>query len=383
MKIAIRDSLRHLALAMKLIRHRLVVRARFIQPSSLAGECVHASAVAPDKIRLPPEFRARSRSYRSHPMAEFAREDACICSFGHDLSVHEARFVRVRADTFIDVDHQARELLPILGKPFTEKPTEERKTLVMPWGGGGASYGDFIIKLLPKLARLLDALPEDECGDACVCLPHFHQYEWAVDYLSLMGIKRIRILDGANTVMIPAGGKLVLGTGPQLGHGISHPHDIIAMIRRLRQNAPVPLDPPWRKIYISRKMGRKMLNEADLIIGLEKRGFEIVHLEELSLSRQIKLFQEAAVITGPHGAGHANIIWSLPGTQLLEVFHPSWMHPCYALLSEILGLGYHCLVGHDGEAQGSWTEKSRYGIFEDPSIDSEVFFRKLDTITKQ
>ena len=380
MKIAIRDSLRQLALAIKMIRQKLVFRARFIQPTSLARECVHASEVEPEKIPLPPEFHARSRSYRTHPIAEFSREDACIYSFEHDFSVHEARFVRMRADTFLDVDHQARQPLPILSKPFTEKPTEERRTLVMPWGGGGASYGDFIIKLLPKLARLLDILPEDERGDVGICLPYFHQHAWATNYLALMGIKRTQILDGATTVMIPAGGRLVIGSGPQHGHGISHPQDVSAMIRMLHPNVPVPLDPPWRKIYISRKMGRKMLNEADLIIGLEKRGFEIVHLEEMPLSGQIQLFQEASIIVGPHGAGHANIIWSSPGTQLLEVFHPSWMHPCYALLSQMLGIRYDCLVGYEGNARGAWSERSRYGIFENPSISPDIFFHKIDSI---
>ena len=383
MIILIRDSLRQFVLALQRIRHRLVVRVRFINTSSLQEQRIHAYPVDPEDMPLAAEFFARSNIYRSRPVVKFSREEAGIYRFGHGISIHEARFIRFQEDTLIDVGQQSRDPLSILRKPFAKKPTEERKRLLMPWDGGGASYGDFIIKVLPKLSRLLDAMPADARGDYDICLSHFHQCTWAVEYLALMGIEKARILDGNTTILVPEGGELILGTGPQLGHGIAHPSDIRAMMRRLNSSVPSPPVNPWRKIYISRKTGRKMLNEDELIRGLRERNFEIIHLEELSLGGQIKLFQEAAVIAGPHGAGHANIIWSSPGAQLLEVFHPSWMHPSYAILSGILGIGYHCLVGHKDDKKGSWTEKSRYGIFEDPSIDPEVFFRKLDTLSKQ
>lgn len=382
MIILIRDSLRQLVLLAKKVRHRLLFRIKFIDPLTLQKECIHTYQVAPENMVIAEDFRIHSSTYRHQPIVKFSQEEAGIYRLGREISIHEARFIPTHAGTFIDVGHQSRDPLPILRKPFAKKPAMERIRLLMPWGGGGASYGDFIIKLLPKLARLLDAMPPVARDELDVCLPYFHQCSWAVDYLALMGIDKTQILDGSTTILVPDGGELLLGTGPQFGHGIAHPSDIRAMVKRLQSSVAPPPANPWRKIYISRKMGRKMLNEADLMIGLEKRGFEIAHLEELSLSAQIKLFQEAAVIAGPHGAGHANIIWSSPKTQLLEVFHPSWMHPCYALLSEILGLGYHCLTGHRGDKKGSWTEKSRYGIFENPSIDPEIFFRKLDTLTK-
>lgn len=121
-----------------------------------------------------------------------------------------------------------------------------------------------------------------------------------------------------------------------------------------------------------------MANEGELIDGLRMRDFEIVFLEEFSLIEQIRLFQEAHIIVGPHGAGHSNIMWSAPGTHLLKVFHPSWMHPCYALLSGMKKIHYHCLVGYSGMSRGRWTGISYFGIFENPAIDPKILFEKID-----
>ena len=381
-KIAIRDLVRQLVLMARMFRYKFLVPARFIQPTTLSHACVRARVIVSEKLPFPNEFLVRSSSYRSRPVPEFADEAVQVCTLEREAIIHDARFVSLGEGDFLDVGNQSIEPSPILKKAPPIETAELRTSLILPWGTGIASYGDFVIKVLPKLARIWATIPMDERHLHGVCLPYFHIYPWALDYLSLLGIEKTQIIDNSITIRVPVGGKLIFGSGPKTGQGISHPEDIRSMLRHLAPNITSPTTEPWRKIYISRKMGRKMLNEAELIHGLKERGFEIVHLEDFSLSGQIQLFQEAAVITGPHGAGHANIIWCSPGTKLLEVFNPSWMHPCYALLSEILGINYHCLVGHEDSEKGSWTEKSRYGIFEDPSIDPQIFFRKLDSISK-
>jgi capsular polysaccharide biosynthesis protein len=378
--VTIRDFLSQLFLWIKMIRFRILTRVLFHKPASLSNDCYCVEVIAPEKLAIPIEFLAHFRAYHSRPFLEFASENVHACTFTRDVIVHEARFIRLDGKHYVDVDNQSRQSWPVLRNLPAANSTKVRTTLVMPWGGGSAGYGDFIIMLLPKLARLLETIPKEERDNFGVCLPHFHRHPWAIEYLDLLGIRKHQILDVSRTVRLPAGGRLILGSGPRPGNAITHPHDIRLMIRQLRANISPPRTTPWRRLYISRKTGRKMSNEASLLDGLAERGFEIVYLEDLSLPQQITLFQESAVIAGPHGAGHANIIWSSPGTRLLEVFHPSWMHPCYALISEILGIQYHCLVGNDGSSKGSWTGMSRHGIFEDASIDPEIFFRKLDTL---
>jgi capsular polysaccharide biosynthesis protein len=271
-----------------------------------------------------------------------------------------------------------------LEHPFPSRQTLCHKKVIVPWGAGGASYGDFLIQVLPKVARLLSAVPEGERSEFSVCLPFFHEQKWAIEYFTLLGIPRDRILDGSSTLRIPAGGKLIIGTGPQTYYyGISHPKDIKQFLEQISSSLPLAPEKPWRKIYVSRKTGRKMANEDELIEGLRQRDFEIVRLEELRLLDQIRLFQEARVIVGPHGAGHSNIMWSAPGSHLLEVFHPSWMHPSYAFLADLKKIHYHCLVGYHGSSRGSWRWGSYFGIFENPVIDPEIFFKKIDQLPAQ
>lgn len=78
---------------------------------------------------------------------------------------------------------------------------------------------------------------------------------------------------------------------------------------------------PDRHIYISRRQAkvRKLANELELVPLLEDLGFAIVLLEELGFAEQVRLFSEAKVIIGPHGAGLANMVFANPGATVIEL----------------------------------------------------------------
>lgn len=381
MRIAARDLLLYCSHRIKLLRQRLLFEIRFIKPSWLSSERVSLLKEVPVRCdELPSEFLQRSGSRWSRKPALFGTEQVHEFSPSEDAWIHDARFVQISQDRFLDVGKQHESHWPMLEHPFDPKPTIVREKVIVPWGTGGASYGDFLIHVLPKLARLLTALPEKDRSEFDVCLPFFHNQTWALEYLDRLGISRNRILDGSNVIRVPAGGKIIVGSGPRSCYGIAHPNDIGEFLKQIAPNLPHPTEAAWRRIYVSRKMGRKMANEGELLNGLRQRGFEIVALEDFSLIDQIRLFQETRIIVGPHGAGHSNIMWSAPGTHLLEVFHPSWMHPCYALLADIKKIHYHCLVGYCGSSRGQWTGISYFGIFENPVIDPEILFDKIDQL---
>lgn len=90
--------------------------------------------------------------------------------------------------------------------------------------------------------------------------------------------------------------------------------------------------PIGRRIYISRSKApvRKVLNEDQILPVLRQHGFEVVHCENLSFSEQVKLFSEASMIAGPHGAGFVNMMFTHPGAKLLEI-HPrdTKINNCY------------------------------------------------------
>jgi len=80
---------------------------------------------------------------------------------------------------------------------------------------------------------------------------------------------------------------------------------------------------PRKKVYIKRlNKLRAIRNELDVDSVLLSRGFEIAILENMSQREQIELFSQASTVIGNHGAGFANILFSGPGTKIIE-FMPS------------------------------------------------------------
>jgi hypothetical protein len=384
-KIAIRgrDTVLASYQSLRLGAHRLLHGIRFVDPIDLPEELrTQALIQAQQSVVMPSDFlRLRAATGRPSPVS-FPPEIAYRCHSRKGLRIRAGRFIEIGDGRYMDAGKQVRHRYRQLERAMESDARREDRTTVFPWGLGYASYGDFLIQVLPKLARLLAALPADERHKALVCLPEFAGLPWACEYLDMMGIGRERRHEGDDSLLLSPGTDVVVGSGPSAESGIAHPHDISLMLSLLSPRLPRPSGKPTRRLYISRRMGRTMENEEELIPGLVERGFEILALERLSVSDQIMIFQEAAMVVGPHGAGHANVMWSAPGTHLLEVFHPSWMHPCYALLCGMRGIRYHCLVGESGTARGRWTEKSRYGIFMNPRIKPSVFFGKIDQIDK-
>jgi hypothetical protein len=77
-----------------------------------------------------------------------------------------------------------------------------------------------------------------------------------------------------------------------------------------------------KRIFVSRDDARlrRVLNERDLLLELNARGYERVTLRGMPLAQQVALFLNAEAIAGPHGAGLTHISWCRPGTKVTEFF---------------------------------------------------------------
>ena len=75
------------------------------------------------------------------------------------------------------------------------------------------------------------------------------------------------------------------------------------------------------KIYIRREDAnyRKILNEADLITILRKKGFEIINPQHFDILEQMKIFSNAKVIISPYGSNMSNIIFCKKNTKIVEI----------------------------------------------------------------
>jgi len=103
--------------------------------------------------------------------------------------------------------------------------------------------------------------------------------------------------------------------------------------------------PRTRRIYISRRQAaeRRVRNEEALVDRLCSLGFTRYDLEDLSPAQQIRLFQEAELVVGPHGAGLANLLFATDAT-VLELQPSTTIATHFYLLCKRLGHSYHYLT---------------------------------------
>lgn len=117
--------------------------------------------------------------------------------------------------------------------------------------------------------------------------------------------------------------------------------------------------PPGRRLYVSRGRSRRRLAGEELLEErLKEIGFTILHGEDLSFAEQVRIFDEAEIVAGTHGAGLANVVWCRPGCRVIEIFPSNYILDCYAWLSFSRGLDYRhvvCDTGHriDEEAMNA------------------------------
>lgn len=107
------------------------------------------------------------------------------------------------------------------------------------------------------------------------------------------------------------------------------------------------------RVYVSREDAsrRRVLNEMEIIDELSDSGYESYTLSDLSFREQVRLFTQAEVVLGPHGAGFTNTIFSNDIT-LLEFFGSNQQSRslCYYGISNAKEFDYRAVRGDsDGE----------------------------------
>jgi hypothetical protein len=96
-----------------------------------------------------------------------------------------------------------------------------------------------------------------------------------------------------------------------------------------------------RKIYVSRKDAWRNPINFEMVEELARsHGFEVVSLTGMGPEDQIKLFQQATVIAGPHGAGLSNIVWAKRGTLKVIEIRFATQPPCFEVISSHLDFEY-------------------------------------------
>lgn len=199
------------------------------------------------------------------------------------------------------------------------------------------NYFHWLFDALPRL-HLIEASGHEWDG---IVAPRRTRFQRQT--LAHLGIADHRILDARNTQIVAD--KLIVPTMP----GVSgNPPRWACDFLRQRFLARIGDAPrSARKLYISRRKSgtRKVLNEEELETALGSEGFETLFLEDLDFLEQVRLFSEARVIVSAHGSGLSNLVFSPPGTGVVELFSPGYVNVCYWALANQLGLDYRYVLG--------------------------------------
>lgn len=118
-------------------------------------------------------------------------------------------------------------------------------------------------------------------------------------------------------------------------------------VKWLRDSIHITSSSKQNKVVLIKRTKKRKMIKFDDILHLtsdiaKQNGLQIVIHDDSklpALNIQLKLFREAKIVIGPHGAGLINLISSEPGTCVIE-FLSTDPNICYMRLSYILGLKY-------------------------------------------
>jgi tetratricopeptide (TPR) repeat protein len=156
---------------------------------------------------------------------------------------------------------------------------------------------------------------------------------------------------------------------------------IITWLRERFASLMAP-EPRGRKLFVTRQGAtRRLLNGDEIERIAEQFGFEIVACETLSFGEQVRLFSEARIIAGAHGAGLVNMVFSPPGAQVIELIGPRYAQDqtggpfVYLRMAATLGQHFIRVVGHTDLSVAPALDRLANETF---TIQADDFRRALD-----
>lgn len=122
-----------------------------------------------------------------------------------------------------------------------------------------------------------------------------------------------------------------------------------ALVERMKTAPLDTLRGAGRRIFIDRQpfRGRAIVNRAEIMAILQKRGFEILDPETMSPTEQVVRFAYATVVVGIMGAAMTNTVFCLPGTRVVHLSPDAtgWPDPFFYDLASVCDHRYAAIYG--------------------------------------
>ena len=217
----------------------------------------------------------------------------------------------------------------------------EGRTISLASDWASSNYLHFLLDALPRLELM------EEAGVSAEQVDHMI----VPDLPSRAGQEILEVLRIPNGKVIPLSSlgtvefeELVLTSYPGIRRNVSRRQTSF-----VRHRVAPTSRGSGRRIYVSRgaRARRRIANEGDIIQVLERNGFE-TYTPGHGID-DLRVFSEAAIITGAHGAGLANMGACAPGTAVLEVLPHGFLYPYFYTLATSACCTYACIVGEPGQ----------------------------------
>jgi capsular polysaccharide biosynthesis protein len=231
-------------------------------------------------------------------------------------------------------------------------------------GYGHDNYSHFIYDRLPLLSHLKD--------DNCTILVEFEQKKY---------IEQLRKYFKNDFVYLQPKKNYLIKSVQLIANHIHPANYFPKCYLDFYKDLSFRIIPTDKKLpsffYIYRPKGRRgILNEEEFHSYLVKHGFAIIRLENYSIDEQINIFMNAKFIIGVHGAGLTNVVFSKPGTKVIEIIPKSYFIDCFLVAASRQGLNYHRFYEDDTDIISSSGDLK----FNDSFIDInsfDIFLRKI------
>lgn len=218
------------------------------------------------------------------------------------------------------------------------RPVKEVPVMIAPFshfqeGVGYGGYFDYVFLVATKLARIKEALPDEDFSDVLISYPPY-KGKYEADYLSLLDFNPANLID-SNELKLVAPRVITANSShwhPNLGD--------IQLFKKHIEKKFKPVKTESNRIYMSRKGRRHVTNEDELIVLLKKLDFQIIEDKPRTIFEQISIYHNASFIIGPHGASFGNIIWCEPETHLFELFSSNYVPDFFVYLTEVMNMKY-------------------------------------------
>lgn len=187
-----------------------------------------------------------------------------------------------------------------------------------------AHYGHFITEGLSCLWPLLDMVDSTEFDGFVLQFPAMYVPRvvkpFQRDLWKVFGISPSDILHVEEDTVFESLAVPERALWMNAAH-FSEMDGIYERIRRTFAPASAPASPAGKRLYLSRSKqeNRSIPFEQEVESLFTKSGFDVLYPELLSAPQQISLFSEAAVIAGFSGSQLHNIVFTRPGTSLIEL----------------------------------------------------------------